>query len=172
MKNLRFCKQFNRVGCTFGGIYSFYFDFLIIFSEFLKPVYDKINSSSKFFKSSFCDGLRVIRTFALVMFSFMFFRPASLQDTFILMGNAFHGMTLMQCLQMAYNVNSYDLFLIFVPLIMLIVADVLKYKGKDPVALSAKAPTAVRWAVYIILILMIYIGKGDRSVPGPAYIVF
>ncbi len=152
--------------------YDWFCGAVIILSEFLKPVYDKVNSSSKFFKSSFCDGLRVVRNFVLVMFSFMFFRPATLQDSFTLMGNAFHGMNLMQCLQMAYNVNSYDLFLIAVPLIMLIVADVLKYKGKDPVTLSAKAPTAVRWAVYIILILMIYIGKGDRSVPGPAYIVF
>ena len=152
--------------------YDWFCGLIIIAAELLKPVYDRVNQSNpKIFGSGWMDGLRIIRTFLLVSFSFLFFRPDTMEITFRMMRNLFTRPHLYQAAEFIYW-NIYDLFLIFVPLIILGVVDGMKYKEIDVFERFHKLPVVVRYAVYVGGLLMIYIAKGDMSGTGFAYYVF
>ncbi|MBE5894447.1 MAG: MBOAT family protein [Lachnospiraceae bacterium] len=152
--------------------YDWFCGLVIIASELLKPVYDKVNGlSPKVFQSKFMDGLRTLRTFLLVAFSFLFFRPDTLGITFTMMKNLFVKPDLYAAAEFVYW-HSYDLFLIAVPLIVLAVVDAMKYKEIDVVAKVHSLHPVLRYCIYIAALLLIYIAKGDTGTIGFAYYVF
>ena len=152
--------------------YDWFCGLIIVMSELLKPVYDKVNGSNpKIFGSKWMDGLRIVRTFLLVSFSFLFFRPDTMEITFTMMKNLFTKPYLYPAAEFIYW-NIYDLFLIIVPLILLAVVDGMKYKEIDIYAKFRRLPFFVRYAVYIAGILLIYISKGYTAGSGFAYYIF
>ncbi|MBP3469481.1 MAG: MBOAT family protein [Lachnospiraceae bacterium] len=152
--------------------YDWFCGLIIISAELLKPVYDKVNQSApKIFQSKWMDGLRILRTFLLVSFSFLFFRPDTIEITVTMMKNLFQRPNLYAAAEFIYW-NIYDLFLITLPLIILGVIDGMKYKEMDVYEKFHRLPAVARWAVYICGILLVYIAKGDMSGTGFAYYVF
>ena len=152
--------------------YDWFCGLIIIVSEFLRPVYAKVNDSApKVFGSRVMDALRTVRTFLLVAFSFMFFRPETLGDSFLMMKDIFVRADVKAAAMFVYD-HSYDMFLITLPLIILLVADILKYWEVDIFQKIHRWNPVCRWAVYILAILLVYICKGDRSAAGFAYYIF
>lgn len=152
--------------------YDWFCGLVIISAELLKPVYDKVNQSApKIFASRWMDMLRVLRTFLLVSFSFLFFRPDTMEVTMRMMRNLFTQPYVYQAAEFIYW-HVYDLFLIAVPLLILGVVDGMKYKGIDVYERFHRFPAVLRYAVYVGGILLIYITKGDMSSGGFAYYVF
>ncbi len=152
--------------------YDWFCGLIIISAELLKPVYDKVNRSApKIFASGWMDMLRTLRTFLLVSFSFLFFRPDTMEVTIRMMRNLFAKPYVYQAAEFIYW-HVYDLFLIAVPLLILGVVDGMKYKGIDVYERFHRFPAVVRYAVYVGGILLIYITKGDMSSGGFAYYVF
>lgn len=152
--------------------YDWFCGLIIISAELLKPVYDKIGASCpKVFQSKWMDGLRIVRTFLLVSFSFLFFRPDTLAITFRLMGNLFEKPYLRPMAEFVYW-HIYDVFLILVPLILLGIVDGMKYKGIQVYEKIHKLPWPIRYMIYVGGLLLIYICKGDLASGGFAYYVF
>ena len=152
--------------------YDWFCGAVIIFSEFLRPVYASVNDKApKVFKSKFMDALRVVRTFIIVMFSFMMFRPTELSTSFLMMKEIFIKADIGGCANFIYN-NIYDLFLIVVPFVILLVVDIFKYREKDILTMIHSLNPVFRWCIYIAVALLIYVCKGDRSAAGFAYYIF
>ena len=152
--------------------YDWFCGAIIILSELLKPVYDKINGlAPKVFQSKFMDGVRILRTFLLVAFSFLFFRPDTLGITLTMMKNLFVKPDLYAMAEFIYW-HTYDLFLIAVPLLILGVVDAMKYKEIDVVEKVHKLHPILRYSIYILGLVLIYVAKGDMGSNGFAYYVF
>ena len=152
--------------------YDWFCGLLIILAEIMKPVYTGVNKKfSKVFESKWMDGLRVIRTYLVVSFSFLFFRPDTISDSAVLIRNLFTKPDFVRFAEFIYW-DLYDIFLILIPMLLLAVVDGMKYCGKDVFKKVHSLPAPVRWAIYVAGILLIYITKGDRSGTGFAYYVF
>lgn len=152
--------------------YDWFCGLIIVMSELLRPVYDKVNKSvPKLFMSRFMDGLRIVRTFLLVAFSFLFFRPETLEISIRLMKNLFVKPDWYAAAEFIYW-NTYDLFLVVIPLLVLGIVDGMKYKNIDVYQKVHGLPRLIRYGIYVAGILLIYIAKGDAGATGFAYYVF
>ncbi|MBR4207136.1 MAG: MBOAT family protein [Lachnospiraceae bacterium] len=152
--------------------YDWFCGAVIIISEFLKPLYDKCNDKTgRFSKSKAADALRICRTFLLTAFSFMLFRPATISDSFTMIGNIFSAADIHALSMFMYN-NIYDIFLIALPALIILINDICLYRGEDLIKKSMSFPLPLRWAAYLFVALIIYIAKGDRSAAGFAYYIF
>ena len=152
--------------------YDWFCGLIIISAEILKPVYDKVNKSApKIFASSWMDGLRILRTFLLVAFSFLFFRPDTLEISVKMIRNLFTMPHFRQMAEFVYW-NLYDLFLISVPLIILAIVDGMKYKEINVYEKVHGLPKILRYLIYVAGILLIYIARADVTSGGFAYYVF
>lgn len=153
-------------------LYDWICGLIIIFSELMKPVYDRVNGlCPKFFKSRFVDALRVVRTFILVSFTFAIFRPKTVAITINLFKNMFMGIGIKTMFEFVYW-HLYDLYLVVIPLTIVLIVDIMKYKNIDVYEKLHKCNFLVRYAVYIAGILLIYITKGDLEAIGFAYSIF
>ena len=117
------------------------------------------------------DVLRVVRTFIIVMFSFMMFRPAELSTSFLMMREIFIKADISGCANFIYH-NIYDLFLILVPFVVLLIVDIFRYREKDILTMIHSLNPVLRWCIYIAVAVLIYVCKGDRSAAGFAYYIF
>lgn len=153
-------------------LYDWICGLIIIFSELMKPIYDKVNNvAPRFFKSKPMDALRIVRTFVLVSFTFLLFRPDTVEISMNMFKNLFSGIGVKTMFEFMYW-HSYDLFLVVVPLIIVTVVDALKYREIDVCERFHKMNFLIRYSVYILGILLIYITKGDLSEVAFAYSVF
>lgn len=152
--------------------YDWFCGLIIIASELLKPVYDRINGiSPRLFSSKFMDSVRIIRTMFLVEFSFLFFRPDTLSGSITLMKNLFIKADIHNMCEFIYW-NLYDEFLIALPLLLLVIVDAMKYKGIDVIKKLHSMNPIVRYTIYVLGLVLIYVAKGDRGGLGFAYYVF
>ena len=153
-------------------IYDWSCGLIIIFSELMKPVYDKINkSNTKIFSSKVFDIFRVIRTFILVTVTFIIFRADTLNSSFTIIKNIFGPFNFYKGAEYVYW-NAYDFFLIMPAFIILIVYDIMKYKGKDPIAMIRKINPIFRYLIYVIFILYVYVARHSGETVGFAYSIF
>ncbi|MBR5420975.1 MAG: MBOAT family protein [Lachnospiraceae bacterium] len=153
-------------------VYDWFCGAFIILAEVLKPLYDRINNSApKFFKSRFMDGVRVVRTFLLVAFSFVFFRPETLETSFTLIRNLFSAPGVWEAAQFIY-MNILDLFLLIVPVLVMGITDICRYRNINICEKLHRLPLPLRWLIYICGVLLIVISRGDRGEVGFAYAVF
>ncbi len=153
-------------------LYDWTCGLIIIFSELIKPVYDKVNGlAPKVFKSKFMDFLRIVRTFLLVTLTFLWFRPTSVSVSVNIFKNMFLGVGLKTCLEFMYW-HSYDLFLISFPLIILFIVDAMKYRNIDVCQKLHKLNPVLRYGIYVAGLVLIYVCKGDRSAVAFAYSIF
>lgn len=152
--------------------YDWFCGGVMIVSEILKPVYDKANGlCPKFSASKFADCLRVVRTFFLEAFSFLFFRPDTLAISAIMIRNIFVRPDLKKFLEFGYW-NLHWEFITFLPLVILIVVDSLKYRGVNVAEKVHKWPFPIRWCLYIGTIVFLYITQYELAQNTFAYYVF
>ena len=153
-------------------VYDWFCGAIIILSELLKPVYDKINNSApRFFKSRFMEAFRIIRTFLLVAFSFIFFRAASLDICAAMIRNLFAAPGVWEAAQFIY-INILDFFLLIIPVIVVCIVDVCRYRGIDIRSRLHSLPAPLRWSLYVCGILLIYISRAQQGGVDFAYAVF
>lgn len=153
-------------------VYDWFCGAMIILSELLKPVYEKIYGISPgFFKSRFMEAFRIFRTFILVAFSFLFFRADSLEVCSAMIKKLFEAPGAWECAQFIYN-NILDIFLLIIPVIIVLITDVCRYNKIDIREKLHKSPAPLRWALYACGILLIYISRSEQGGIGFAYAVF
>lgn len=151
-------------------IYDWACGLIIILSTILKPVYDKVNEL-KFAKSKISDCLRVVRTFILVALTFVIFRPDTVGDSLTILGNMFKGPDIYKAAEYVYW-NAYDFFLIAPAFIILIVVDILKYRQLDIAEKLHKMNPVIRYAIYIVGLVYIYVARHSGESVGFAYSIF
>ena len=151
--------------------YDWFCGAVIIVSELLGPVYNAVNKKLPFMQGRFMDILRTIRTFLLVTFSFMIFRPDTLGDSFTLMRNLFSGIGFKAFAEFVYW-DMFDVFLITPALIIVIVTDVMKYRGRDIFCVLRRRNFVLRYAAYVLLLVYVYVAGYEGASMGFAYSVF
>lgn len=152
--------------------YDWFCGLVIIFSELMKPVYDKVNGlMPRFSKSAFADGLRIVRTFAIVCFSFLIFRSETIADFATLFVNIFNNFDIYAAAEFIYW-NAYDFFIIAPAIIALIIIDVMKYKEIDVFNKLHSMPVVVRYLLYISVPIYYYVCKCVMTGISFAYSVF
>lgn len=152
--------------------YDWFCGLVIIFSELAKPLYDKANSlMPKFSKSKCAEALRVIRTFAIVCFSFLIFRTNTISDFVTLFTGIFKDFDIYGGAEYLYW-HTHDIFILAPAIIALIIVDVMKYKEIDVYEKIHKLPAIVRYAGYISVPVYLYICKSVMTGLSFAYAVF
>lgn len=150
---------------TWGGLNGIF----QIIGELLKPIRDKLNKVFKLDRESLSHKLfKVVFTFALIDFTWIFFRANRLKDAFkiiksmiknhnwwILFDDSLFGLGL-----------DWKNFIVLIGAIMiLLAADVCKYKGIKVNAIILKQELWFRWSLYIAVIVFILI----FGIWGPGY---
>lgn len=139
--------------------YDWFCGLVIIFSELMAPVYSKINSfMPKFSKSKCADMLRVLRTFAIVCFSFLIFRTDTIADFVTLFVSIFKKFDIYNAAEFIYW-HIYDIFLIAPAVIALIIIDIMKYKEIDVFEKLHSLPCFIRYICYILVPVYFYVCK-------------
>ena len=153
-------------------VYDWTCGLIIIISELLRNVYDRLgNALGKVYKSRLADMLRVVRTFILVSFTFVLFRPDTLGDSFTFLRRMFMRPGMKDMAEFVYW-NIYDLFLILVPVIVLVIVDTMKYKGINVCEKLHRLNPVVRYIIYGVGLVYIYVAQGDREQVAFAYSIF
>lgn len=152
--------------------YDWFCGLVIIFSELMGPVYDKINGlMPRFSKSKFADILRVVRTFIIVAFSFLIFRSPSLSDFWTLFTSIFAKFDFVKGAEFIYW-HAYDCFILAPAIIALIIVDIMKYRGIDVSKKIHSLPWPLRYAGYILVPLYFYVCKCIMTGISFAYSIF
>lgn len=153
-------------------LYDWFCGLVIIFSELMKPVYDKVNGlAPKFSKSWFADALRVIRTFVIVCFSFLIFRTETLSDFAIMFKSIFVKLDIYKAAEFIYW-HTYDLFLVTPVIIAVIIVDIMKYKEIDVAAKIHSLPIVIRYLGYVLVPLYFYVCQTIEYGVSFAYSIF
>ena len=126
----------------------------------LKPVRDRVVSAFKIDRESFAHrAVKVIFTFFLVNTAWIFFRAESLPKAFdILMGSMkFTPWILTDGTIYQYGLNSADIGLLVLGIILLIIVDAVSYRGISIREKMIGLKLPLRWAIIIPAIMIILI---------------
>lgn len=152
--------------------YDWFCGLVIIFSELMGPVYDRINGlMPKFSKSTFADFLRIVRTFIIVCFSFLIFRANTISDFWILFREIFAKFDFKAAAEFIYW-HAYDFFIIAPAVLALIIVDIMKYKNIDVYEKIHRLPFVIRYAGYILIPIYYYVCKCIMTGISFAYSMF
>lgn len=151
--------------------YGMYYFTLILFGMMLEPAFTKarellhIREENKLF-----IGFQVLRTLVLVVIGELFFRAEGLSNgigMFLCIFRDFRAETLWDGTLLALGLDSKDLFLIVVTVIVVFVVSCLHEKGIHIRAQVMSFPLPLRWSAYYALMLTILIfgAYGDGYTP-------
>ena len=102
--------------------------------------------------------VRILFTFHLITFAWIFFRANSLSDAFLIVGRIYNQLSLLPFLVRSYGYTS-ELVISFALIGFLLLVEILDERKSMWLRLST-TPTFVRWGIYYALItLMIVLGK-------------
>lgn len=147
-------------------VYGLYHGFFIILSTLLVPAYAKIDN--RFPHKNESSGYRlfqIIRTFLIVTFGYVIFRPANLASTSAILGQMFSSFGLMDTL--TFGRTIFRRFLkISVGTIVLFIVDIWHFRSPDA-SLRDKIntfPVVIRWIIYLLLLwTIILLGEFGQS---------
>lgn len=150
-------------GASFKYIfYGLYYYLIMMIGQLIKPKNEKNNKTIKI--------LQIIRTFILVNIGMLIFRADTLNDAFKMFVQIFNGG--ITNIVNAKVIDSKDLIIIFISIIVTIIVDLINEKGINIRENIDKMPVTIRFAIYIIGIFTIIIfgAYGDGYVPvDPIY---
>lgn len=113
---------------------------------------------------------RTIITFALVVFAWIFFRANTISDCFFIISNLFNDITKITDMQYMYELfnnmglQMFEILLVLGAIAVLVFSEIISFK-MDIHKLMNKAPFALRFAYYYILVIIIF-GMGVFSGGG------
>ena len=137
-------------------------------ADLVKPLTDKMSGFGRAFKA-----VRIFVTFCLVSFAWMFFRANSLSDAKYIVMNMFIGDNFYgQLLQMGFlSVQAivFAVLIIGLTIVYDVYSERLSAKGSDVITEFGRLPKAVRYAVYVVLgvlvvVLRSHVGAGAEFI--------
>lgn len=134
----------------------------------LKPVRDKLVDIFKVNRNAFShQALRTIITFLLVNFAWVFFRAFSVERAMGIIAKSFEftPWVLTDGTLFSYGLNEANMLLIVAGLALLVIVDVLNYKGVVVREKILSQGIWLRWAIVIAAILVILV----CGIWGPGY---
>lgn len=142
----------NWTFVIWGGINGFY----IIFEKICQLLKIKIKKQFILTKIITNRYLKIVSTFCLINFGWIFFRSNNIKDSFYIINHLFDGFQnqTFHILDFTYNVAfSKPSFIVGLFSIFVLIAFDLFLKGKHIGQVLEKRSTVVRWAIYYFLIL-------------------
>ncbi len=112
--------------------------------------------------------LQTIVTFALVSFSYIFFRAQSMQQATTIISRIMHSTDITSLFSPAffnYGIDIPDLVISIASLLLLLVCDNLIYRGVDVYGFIVARPLLLRWTFYLAMIFVITV----FGIYGPNY---
>lgn len=137
-------------------------------ADLVKPLTDKMSGFGRAFKA-----VRIVVTFCLVSFAWMFFRANSLSDAKYIVMNMFIGDNFYgQLLQMGFlSVQAivFAVLIIGLTIVYDVYSERLSARGSDVITEFGRLPKAVRYAVYVVLgvlvvVLRSHVGAGAEFI--------
>lgn len=149
-------------------IWGLFYGFLIAISGLMKPVFENMN---KFLhintKSKGFQLFQILRTFWITCVGCIIFRAATLSNAWDVFLKSFRIYDFPLAFKSEFaqmGLNKMNLILLFIALIILFIIDVLQERGSVRERL-AKRNVYIRWGVYIIAFLIIFL----LGMYGPGY---
>lgn len=112
--------------------------------------------------------LRIIRTFCLTSFAWIFFRADSLRSAFAYIGRMLTAGGFSQLYDgtiLGMGLDLYEWGILLIGLFVLILADLLKYRGKEMTERVMEKPLILRYLAALLLLAVVYV----YGMYGPAY---
>lgn len=183
----RLRKQFNTMiiflcsGLWHGAAWHFVFwgglnGFFSVVEDILTPLKQKVFSRLKISENQL--GYKVfqrISTFLLIDMTWIFFR-VSLRSGFLILKKIFEDFRLEWFLNIEYSVlfdTPRVMMIIIFSLVIILFMDILKYTGRDAIALILKQQLLFRWFIYwFIFLFLIYWGIYGEGYEQTQFIYF
>ena len=136
----------------FNGVFS-------VLEDVLKPIKTKIEKYLSINTNAFMYKVfqRVI-TFILIDFTWLFFRASNVKSALYMLKKIVIDFKLEWFINFEFVSifdNAYSVLIVFVPILIMIIIDVLKYYGKDIKVEILSQQIVFRWMIYIIIMLAI-----------------
>lgn len=112
--------------------------------------------------------LRIVRTFCLTSFAWIFFRADSMRSAFAYIGRMLTAGGLSQLCDgtiLGMGLDLYEWGILLAGLFVLVLADFLKYRGKEMTERVMEKPLILRYIVALCLLAAVYV----YGMYGPAY---
>ncbi|MBQ8605526.1 MAG: MBOAT family protein [Clostridia bacterium] len=140
-----------------------YYGILIILSTITKPYTDKIKIDRE---KAWYKIFSIVKTFLLVLFGYILFRANNMTHAFIVISRIFTKFPVSNnAAGQALGLDRADLIVAAIAIIILIIVDIIRYRGKKPADFVTALPLPIRWTlVYIAIIAVLVFG-----IYGPGY---
>ncbi len=156
-------------GASFKYIfYGLYYYIIMMIGQITHELI--VQKTKKELDNKYIKAFQIVRTFILVNIGMLIFRADTLTIAFRMIGQFFQSGTLN--LVKADVIDIYDLSLIFISIIVVLIVDLIQEKGIKIREFIDKKPIYIRYAIYIIgiLVIIIFGAYGDGYVPvDPIY---
>ena len=136
-------------------IWGLLIGFYLIFSILIKRTKNRImNYSPRWKKSTLYKYLRIITTFILMCFTWIFFRADNLHDAIYIISHLFKGFKLSAG---GYNLGlgQFQVLLSFIFILILIFVEYKTLKDENEIQFISRKPVWIRWALYYSIICII-----------------
>ncbi|NTV83126.1 MAG: MBOAT family protein, partial [Bacteroidales bacterium] len=149
----------------FGALQGLYMVVEKAYRPYQEKLYDRLRWNRQHFSFKL---YRIAVTFSLICFSFIIFRANSISDAMLLTGNLFqwewHELTMAKLTALGLDLK--DIYVAIISISILLVIDILS-DLKDTTAFFSKRNIVLRWAFYLVAVLVIlifgYYGTGEKT---------
>ena len=148
---------------VWGGLHGLF----IVLSRITKNFREKLRKRSPL-PFALHVAFRLLVTFTLVNFAWLFFRAESLNQAFLMLGNIFRSWNpqiLFDGSLAHLGLSSKSLFIGLIAVAILLIADCIKWRGTTVRSIIYRRPIWFRWLFYLIAIFTILV----FGVWGPTY---
>ena len=160
-------------------LYGLYYYLIMVLGMLLEPLFMKFfNFTGLKRDSGFMSFLKIVRTNLLVVIGMLLFRADSMKAFYAMLGSVFKGFNLEPFLSGAIyklGTDAHDYFIILIGVVIMLAVGLLKECGHHIRSEVAEMNIAVRWSIYLLLVLSIIIfgayGTGYGQV-DPIYAQF
>lgn len=140
-------------------VYGLYHGTFIIVSTIFEPLYSRFhNRFPKIVGSDVYAVAQMLRTFLIVSFGYVIFRPANLENTKMIINAMFNGNGIVDAMSFGKNYFS-EFLIIFIGIIVLTIVDVWHYRN-DGASLRqtiSSCSILLRYAFYVLAVVAILI---------------
>lgn len=141
----------NWTFIMYGFMHGSYIVYESSTREFRKKLYDKIGLRKIPWLYTF---LMIVITFSVVCFSRIFFRANNISDAFLIINRLF----MLDAAQLSWTMfgtNYFNLIIAIIAIIVMETLHIIQVNQQSMYQFICKQPTPVRWAMYIIISIVI-----------------
>lgn len=109
-------------------------------------------------------GIRILVTFCIVAFAWMFFRTNSLAECVYIIKNMFSGGSILGAFQ-SMGMTKFSIVKVMLSILLVMILDYISLK-RDILAEMSKWPVLLRWALYVctsVLVIVVMVHEGTNA---------